>query len=68
MAEYVIGQIIANERMFYSMHNDQKNAQWAQQRYADRCRPLTDISIGILGVGDIGSRSEACRCTDELPP
>lgn len=61
MAEYVIGQIIANERMFYSMHDAQKCSQWAQQRYAECCRSLRDISIGILGVGDIGRRSEGLQ-------
>lgn len=66
MAEYVLGQIIANERMFYAMHDSQRSAQWTKHCFAEFCRPLSNLTIGILGVGDIGRKSEACTYTDKL--
>ena len=58
MAEYTIGQIIANERRFYAMHDCQMSGQWAKDCFTECCRPLSNISIGILGVGDIGRKSK----------
>lgn len=58
MAEYVIGQIIASERRFYDMYDCQRSGQWAKDRFKGYCRPLSSVSVGILGVGDIGMNSE----------
>lgn len=76
MAEYTIGQVIANERRFYAMHDCQMSGQWVKDGFTDCCRPLSNISIGILGVGDIGRKSKdhqlvtlpaAWSCSEPIP-
>ncbi|XP_033102275.1 glyoxylate/hydroxypyruvate reductase A-like [Anneissia japonica] len=53
LAEYVIGRLIAHERKFYDRYEAQQVKEWRQE-----CpyRLLSDLTIGILGVGDIGSQ------------
>ncbi|XP_014669476.1 PREDICTED: glyoxylate/hydroxypyruvate reductase A-like [Priapulus caudatus] len=53
MAEYVIGQIIARERNFELMREQQKKVYWWQAPFRSY-RLLSTLSIGILGTGDIG--------------
>ncbi|XP_077990740.1 glyoxylate/hydroxypyruvate reductase A-like [Glandiceps talaboti] len=53
MSEYVIGQIIARERIFNQLFVDQRNREW-HGRLRANYRVLSSLSIGILGVGDIG--------------
>ncbi|UCD36831.1 MAG: D-2-hydroxyacid dehydrogenase [Fidelibacterota bacterium] len=51
MAEYTLGHILARERYFLKLARQQENHQWAPKRY----RRLSDLTLGILGCGDIGS-------------
>lgn len=53
MAEYVIGHIIANERQFFGLCDDQKQKKWDTCNRGDY-RPLSTLTVGILGIGDIG--------------
>jgi phosphoglycerate dehydrogenase-like enzyme len=63
IASYVIGQIIAVERHFYQYVQDQaaKKWIWVECEYG-RYRRLSDLSVGILGVGAIGEEvAKVCK-------
>ena len=53
MAEYVIGHIIAFERNFKGIFKDQECHEWAKS--SKDYRLLNKLTIGIVGVGEIGS-------------
>ena len=51
MAEYVLAHILARERHLLELARQQQAHQWKRASY----RTLTELTLGILGVGDIGS-------------
>jgi len=53
MAEYVVGHLVAHQRQFFGLLEDQKEKKWEKQLRGDY-RPLSTLSIGVLGVGEIG--------------
>ncbi|XP_028405327.1 uncharacterized protein LOC114527826 isoform X2 [Dendronephthya gigantea] len=53
MAEYVIGHIIARERKFSLSRKYQQDKTWGSWKKFIH-RPLSELTIGILGFGDIG--------------
>jgi len=53
MAEYVLGHIIAFERNFKGVIKDQERQEWGKS--GRDYRPLNKLTIGIVGVGEIGS-------------
>ena len=53
MAEYVLGHIIAIERNFKGVFSNQERHQWEMSRRSYRL--LNKLTIGLIGVGDIGS-------------
>lgn len=53
ITEYIVGYILAKERCFFEALEAQKNSEWKQMTYA-KARGLSAVTIGILGVGDIG--------------
>jgi len=55
MAEYVIGQILCKERQFIQMYHKQQQSQWSQQEF-QQYRLLSELTVGILGLGDIGKQ------------
>ena len=55
ISEYVVAHVIAHERKFDEIHAAQGNKEWINKTTADY-RPLSDLKIGILGVGKLGSR------------
>lgn len=62
MAQYVIGHIISWERGFRKMWTDQQTTQWDEiWRKKNKYRLMSQLSIGILGLGDIG-RTVAKTC------
>lgn len=75
MSEYVIGQIIARERHFFDLKENEYSRQWQRSYY----RPLSQLKIGICGLGSIGSHvaktcsyfdmnvSGYCRSPKEIP-
>ncbi|KAL6076853.1 D-2-hydroxyacid dehydrogenase [Balamuthia mandrillaris] len=52
MAEYVFAFILAQERRLAELATAQQNKQWASAGYS--YRPLSQLCLGIIGVGDIG--------------
>lgn len=54
IAEYVLGQIISHERGFQRMRRDQAEKVWAGDESILNYRYLSDLTISILGAGDIG--------------
>ncbi|XP_070546765.1 glyoxylate/hydroxypyruvate reductase A-like [Ptychodera flava] len=62
--DYVIGQIIAHERNFAEIRESQKKANWSDllKSCNPKYRALQNLSIGILGVGEIGKEiARACK-------
>ena len=51
MAEYVLAHILARERHLLEVARQQQARKWQRAVY----RQLSDLTLGILGVGDIGS-------------
>ncbi|XP_069141970.1 glyoxylate/hydroxypyruvate reductase B-like [Argopecten irradians] len=56
MAEYVLGYIIATERKFLQMAVDQKAKEWNPDQYKRDVRLLSQLRLGILGAGQIGTQ------------
>jgi len=54
IAEWCLGRIIAHERNFELSHKDQKKRQWAGSQEVLRYRYLSQLTLTILGCGDIG--------------
>lgn len=61
IAEYVIGHIISKERQFEEMREEQKLKSW-NPKY-ESYRILKELTIGIVGAGDIGVEvARCCKC------
>ncbi|CAG5119691.1 unnamed protein product [Candidula unifasciata] len=61
MAEYVLVHILARERNLNLLAEQQKQARFDNQHLA-HYRMLSDLSIGILGLGSIGREvARACK-------
>ncbi|XP_065323432.1 glyoxylate/hydroxypyruvate reductase A-like isoform X2 [Gordionus sp. m RMFG-2023] len=59
MAEYVISQIIGNERHYFKMHDNQLQHKWSKNGWGYRI--MSDLTIGLMGFGDIGKTvAELC--------
>ncbi len=56
MAEFVVGQIIARERSFPQLERDQRARVWRGGSEAIRYRLLSECSVAVLGMGDIGTK------------
>ncbi|XP_064643535.1 glyoxylate/hydroxypyruvate reductase A-like [Lineus longissimus] len=54
MAEFTLAHILAHERRIVDVHEDKKRREWLGRTRADY-RILSTLSIGILGLGDIGA-------------
>ena len=60
MGEYVLVQILARERRLFAISSDMEQCKWPWQDHAPRTLP--SLSIGILGVGNIGRKiGEMCK-------
>ncbi|XP_060581374.1 glyoxylate/hydroxypyruvate reductase B-like isoform X2 [Ruditapes philippinarum] len=61
ITEYVIGYIIAKERLFFQARKSQQKSKWEQMIYA-QSRVLSSLTIGILGAGEIGLHlAKSCK-------
>ncbi|XP_057321238.1 glyoxylate/hydroxypyruvate reductase A-like [Microplitis mediator] len=54
MAEYVVMQIVAHERKQWDEYEAQKKTIWASDSLFGTRRLISDMNIGIMGVGNIG--------------
>ena len=60
MGEYVLMQILARERNLFAMQSEIEQRKWLWKSSAPRTLP--SLSVGILGVGNIGKRiAEMCK-------
>ena len=57
MAEYVIYSIVNHERKMEEVRTNQIAKLWAVEDKISNYRVLSDLNIGIMGIGQIGSRS-----------
>jgi glyoxylate/hydroxypyruvate reductase A len=57
MSEYLVAHVINAERGFYPLYNMQRANQWSK---GNSYRCLSELTIGILGVGEMG-RDAAMR-------
>ncbi|XP_060574689.1 glyoxylate/hydroxypyruvate reductase A-like [Ruditapes philippinarum] len=53
MGEYVLGYILTKERFIIEVAKDQETQSWNNLKHRNY-RNLAELTIGILGVGDIG--------------
>ncbi|KAH9489323.1 hypothetical protein Btru_057594, partial [Bulinus truncatus] len=54
MGEYVIGHVIARERNFEALNQAQRRCDY-NRKVAPSYRMLKDLTVGLLGVGNLGS-------------
>ncbi|XP_028405379.1 uncharacterized protein LOC114527870 [Dendronephthya gigantea] len=59
LAEYVIGHVIAREKKFSLSRKCQQTRTWGAYE-TFMYRPLSELTIGILGFGDIGKEIAKC--------
>lgn len=55
MSQYVLAQILNFERGFFAYHDRQKDQVWDQSM--PKFRSLSELSVGVMGVGSIGYKS-----------
>lgn len=57
MGEYVIANIINNERDMFKIKENQLQKLWNKDGKISSYRSLNELNIGILGLGSIGNKS-----------
>lgn len=57
MSEYVIAHIFNFERNQKQQYQNQKHNQWMKDGKISDHRLICDLSVGILGLGNIGKSS-----------
>lgn len=57
MSEYVIAHIFNFERNQKEQYQNQKHNQWIKDGKISDHRLICDLSVGILGLGNIGKSS-----------
>ena len=63
MGEYVLVQIMARERELFLVQSDMQQKIWQSKSCGPRTLP--SLSVGILGVGSIGSRiAQMCKAME----
>lgn len=56
MSEYVVSNIVNFERQAFKIRENQMLGQWVHDNGFNNYRAIYDLTIGILGLGSIGSR------------
>ncbi|GJQ86442.1 hypothetical protein Trydic_g10349 [Trypoxylus dichotomus] len=55
MAEYVLSQIVLHERDYLKVYDNQVSKIWNRDGKISDYRVISDLNIGILGLGQIGT-------------
>lgn len=63
ISEYVVACIVNHERDFFKVHDNQCGKKWSQEGKIHTYRTIYDMTIGVMGVGQIGSR---CKFTRDI--
>lgn len=64
ISEYVLQQIINHERQFLKLHYAQKASKWVRDENYNY-RTLDEITLGVMGYGDIGKHvCKTAKCFD----
>lgn len=63
MSEYVISNIVNHERDFDKVYKNQIARNWNIEGKIHSYRVISDLTIGILGIGQIGSRGKFLKLT-----
>lgn len=58
MSEYVVSQIVNFERDQRKQYENQKECLWSQAGKIANHRHLNELTIGVLGLGEIGNFSK----------
>ncbi|XP_063902932.1 glyoxylate/hydroxypyruvate reductase A-like [Zophobas morio] len=56
MSEYVVANIVNHERNFFQVRSNQDKQEWNRHGKITGYRVISDLTTGILGLGNIGSR------------
>lgn len=56
MGEYVLANVINYERDFFKVKDNQRKQMWSTDGKISDYRAIGDMTFGILGLGNIGSR------------
>ena len=59
MAEYMVGCVLSHERKFDVMRDGQRQKRWVHDQVSGG-RTLSELKIGILGVGNMGKQIARC--------
>lgn len=57
IGEYVVANIINFERSIFEIRENQNKQQWVTKGKVTDYRSIHDLTIGILGIGNIGDKS-----------
>lgn len=57
MGEYVIRCIVNHERNWNEVDRNQLNCLWSKDGKVSDYRIISDLNVGIMGVGNIGGKS-----------
>lgn len=57
IGEYVVANITNFERKIFEMRENQNKQQWVRDENVIVYRAIYDLTIGILGTGSIGDKS-----------
>lgn len=67
MSEYVIANIINQERAFGDIRDNQRKSGWIVDGKISEHRTLHELTIGVMGLGNIGNRSKLWfHCVESL--
>lgn len=58
MGEYVLSHVVNRERDFLKMYSNQNSRIWSGDGKIGDYRVISDLNIGIMGLGQIGSWSK----------
>ena len=65
MGEYVIANIVNHERNLLAVYENQQRSLWNTGGKISNHRSISDLTIGILGAGTIGTDSESSHTSVE---